>query len=144
MTTKPLTIPNGIGLGNETLSTYDEGTWVPTVANLTVGGDGILTGFYTRIGRLVTATIRFVHGTGSSISGIIVCTNLPFTAARYTAGTLFMTDSGVKFYIGAVQVDGASATLRFATAAADGWLDADSPFTWGVNDNFTATISYEV
>jgi hypothetical protein len=66
-----------------TLDDYEEGTWTPEVADATTGGNtagGTFTGFYTKVGRLVT--LNFNCGaitTGGMTSGnTLYIRNLPF------------------------------------------------------------------
>ena len=83
-----LTPTSGLSFGNETLSTYDEGTWVPVFALTTPGTASFGTyawqqGYYTRIGRVVTVSFflnsgTFTLGTGS---GTVVVNGLPFSAS---------------------------------------------------------------
>ncbi len=73
----------GIALGDETLSTYDEGTWSPTI---TIGGVDITTvalsptGYYTQIGNrvFINATFKFNR---AALTGDIVGAGLPFTSS---------------------------------------------------------------
>lgn len=81
MTATPLVAKTGIGFGDETLSTYDEGTWVPVV---TCSGSGTITpstisGTYVRVGNMVTIQIECgVTSVSSPVGNIRV--SLPFTA----------------------------------------------------------------
>jgi hypothetical protein len=65
-----------------TLDDYEEGTWTPSVAGITTAGTatyGTRTGFYTKIGALVTfsLTLSWSGGTGA---GNIYIPGLPFVA----------------------------------------------------------------
>lgn len=83
------TFNNGISLGNETLSVYDEGVWTPT---LTFGGNAVgmtyskQIGAYTRIGnRCFFNCYILLSARGSSI-GAAVIGGLPFVAATEANG----------------------------------------------------------
>ena len=56
------------GMTSQLLNWYEEGTWTPTFANLTVVGTPTYTGKYTRIGRMVSFTLR-IQATTSTTSG---------------------------------------------------------------------------
>jgi len=74
-------LPNGISLGNETLSNYDEGTFTPALIGATAGSvDGI--GSYIRIGKLVQAFVDFTGKNTTGFTGTIRVTGLPFTSAN--------------------------------------------------------------
>jgi hypothetical protein len=76
MTTKPLTVPNGVGLGNETLSTYDEGSFVGTPTGFSgATTPATITVYYTLIGKQVTLRIAALSGTSNATSFTI--TGLP-------------------------------------------------------------------
>jgi len=73
------TFTNGISLGNETLSVYDEGTWTPVLSYSTPGTSsftyGEQYGYYVRVGRLVTCQIfvslsGFSKGTASGFMSV--------------------------------------------------------------------------
>jgi len=72
----------GINLGDETLDTYDEGTWTPVLSDGTNNAtmNGATFGKYLRIGNRVYITCRvFISAIGSvSATGVRV-TGLPFT-----------------------------------------------------------------
>ena len=92
------TFTNGISLGNETLSTYDEGTWAPVI--FSEGGGLNFTqssaGKYTRIGNVVyvqgkiTVTARVGNG-----SGTYWYIELP---VNYTASSGFVMNVGTLGY----------------------------------------------
>lgn len=70
-----------------TLDDYEEGTFTPGKSGFTETGGGTitLTGFYTKIGRLVTVQIVMVPSGGASVEGVAgtsTFSGLPFAAAR--------------------------------------------------------------
>ncbi len=81
------------GMTAEILDDYEEGTWTAGVTDgsnpMTMDGSYI-TGYYTKVGNLVTVTGFFVTTSLGSASGAIRITGLPFTivnnAAAYTTG----------------------------------------------------------
>ena len=76
---------NATGVANETLDSYEEGTWTP-VPNFGGGTTGITyatapTGNYTKIGNLVFVVMGFQFSNKGSSTGSFVVSGLPFTVA---------------------------------------------------------------
>lgn len=67
-----------------TLDDYEEGTWTVTWGNLT-GTPANLTGYYTKIGRLVFFTYATGAGSITGSAGSVYFT-LPFQPAKFAAG----------------------------------------------------------
>jgi hypothetical protein len=65
---------------SDTLTHYDEGTWQGYITGSTAGSNGPNTGYYIKIGKLVTATIAFDSFDFTGGTGIISITDLPFSA----------------------------------------------------------------
>ena len=123
------TFNNGISLGNETLSVYDEGVWTPV---LSFGGASVgityskQIGSFTRIGnRCLFNCYMALSSRGSSI-GLAKIGGLPFVAANEANGGntsvavwtngVSVTNGVVTCYIGA----GTSALeFNFTTTAAN-------------------------
>jgi hypothetical protein len=62
-----------------TLDDYEEGTWTGTLKGLTTAGNSpTATGTYTKIGRLVMATINFSSVNTTGAAGILAISGLPF------------------------------------------------------------------
>jgi hypothetical protein len=69
---------------SEVLSDYEEGTWTPIIVGSTTQGTATYTlqeGFYTRIGRNVTATFRLNFSTLASGAGTAQVRGWPFATA---------------------------------------------------------------
>jgi hypothetical protein len=70
-----------------TLDDYEEGTWTPTpvfsTTNAPAGVD--CAGIYTKVGRVVTATLRMNFDRGVTSAGDFSITGLPFTSINDTA-----------------------------------------------------------
>jgi hypothetical protein len=82
------------GMTAEILDDYEEGTWDPVVSdgsNPMTMDSSYDTGYYTKVGNLVTVTGLFSTTSLGSASGSIRITGLPFTVANnmaaYSAGT---------------------------------------------------------
>lgn len=74
------------GMTSQLLNNYEEGTWTVTWTFVT-GTPSNLTGYYTRVGRLVT----FSYAAGANVLvgvGDVTKFTLPFTPASYAAGSM--------------------------------------------------------
>lgn len=93
------TFSSGIKFANETLSTYDEGTWTPAIegssSNPSVTYGGTLNGTYVRFNNMYFYSFRIPITTISGGSGDIRIT-LPATAVTPT-GPAALRTSGVDF-----------------------------------------------
>ena len=72
-----------INFGDESLATYDEGTWTPVIGGSTSESGqayNLQQGLYTRIGRMVTATFSVFLSTKGTIVGVLEIQGLPFSA----------------------------------------------------------------
>jgi len=85
------TFSAGIAFANETLSTYDEGTWTPGFAS---GGSStgvtysVQEGYYTKIGNVVTVSGQVTLTNNGTGTGNCTITGLPFTSKTITNGPL--------------------------------------------------------
>ena len=67
---------------SELLDDYEEGSFTATyVGSTTAGSSPSVTGYYTKIGRLVTVTITQDNFTSTSAAGNLRYTGLPFAAS---------------------------------------------------------------
>jgi hypothetical protein len=121
------------GMTSELLNWYEDGTWTPVVT----GWTGITyidqTGFYTRIGRVVTCWF-YLRITGTSAASAVTITGLPFSANTKSNG------GALTYYDVAVNRDGiiinpSGTTIRF-------YADADTGAT--VNSDGNVTDKYLV
>lgn len=113
------------GMTSELLTWYEEGTWTPNQgAGLAVTGAFSSSGYYTRIGRQVTATGRLTGATSVSCSaGAVLSSNLPFTAAgpvmlgniTNAAGIVLsgVSNNPTTAYVYAMEAQGATTDLYF-------------------------------
>ena len=79
-----LTLPT-INLGDENLSTYDEGTWTPVLQGQTTPGSPTYStqvGRYVRIGNMVHVSAAIVYSDKGTIGGNMRIESLPFTASN--------------------------------------------------------------
>ncbi len=130
---KDLYLSGGVYLGGtgsaNKLDDYEEGTWTPVVYNANTSGH-VLTlnnviGKYKKIGNWVNCTLQVGRNDATSLSGIIVFANLPFTVAAQgsvTGGT-FWLDKTSSDRIGVVYVvPSADRFYLLSDHAADNYL----------------------
>jgi len=82
---------------SELFSDYEEGTWTGTLTSTTPPTTPITaTGYYTKAGRLVTASVAFRNVDNTGASGQIKVTGLPFTsnASMFAIGQMYMSRAG--------------------------------------------------
>ena len=99
-----------------TLDDYEEGTWTPNIAGITVVGTFSSSGIYTKVGRMITVVANFQGTTSVAVAaGAGFSTNLPFPCGNYgidMPGTFF------KFGQAGGEVIAAQNDTRFYTGAA--------------------------
>jgi hypothetical protein len=130
--------------GGDVLKQYDEGTFTPVFNNLTVG-NGSVSGRYTRIGRMVTATIQMEFGSTSAWTG--TCANisgLPFTSLYRANGLITLFRTGVAWYAGQVMIYANQNQTSFPGDANGAAFSALTPWIWGTGDFVVITLTYEV
>jgi hypothetical protein len=131
------------GMTSELLTWYEEGVFTPVFNNLTVG-DGLIDGRYTRIGRMVTVTIRLEFGSTSAWTGI--CANvagLPFVSIYRANGAMTMFQTNIGWFGGQVMIYANNSQLSYPTNAAGDQFSATTPWVWSAGDFAIITISYE-
>jgi hypothetical protein len=132
-------------LRNVPFQTYTP-AWTAVTANPSLG-DGTLQGYYSRRGRLVTATVRLAMGSTTTYGTGAWYITLPFAASTSIPqqGSCVMVDAGTTNYLGVVQPlqDGTARALVFANAAANN-IGAAVPHTWASTDELRFTITYSV
>jgi hypothetical protein len=103
-------------MGSELLNDYEEGTWTPILADASTAGNtatGTFSGFYTKIGRLVTlqATCGTITTTGMTGANTLYIRGLPFAIA----GSTQLSAGAANFYN---VVMGANGSIAWINAAA--------------------------
>ena len=132
------------GMTSELLNDYEEGTWTPSVGGSpTAATYTTQSGFYTKVGRLVTVqcqlTINAINnGSTTVISG------LPFPEGRSQIASIsvgFFTGLAtvVTFLSGYVDANSSTITFTSTTVATTGMNNAVAIFGSGARVNLTAT-----
>ena len=125
-----------------TLDDYEEGTWVPTLTNLTLGN--AVTAFrYVKVGQMVTLDIVIEWGSTTSSSGQWRI-SLPFNAQATGGGSAYLYDDTGSEYVVPATVYTASfgQTLVIGSGSGAGFVTNTAPFTWAQNDRFGCSITY--
>jgi hypothetical protein len=109
-------------------------------------GDGTITGFYTRVGDLVTASVRFVAGSTTDFGSGALRFGLPFTAATKSNhidwGVGRITDATTQIYSTMVAVTNATAYATLAVGVNATAATATSPMTWVSTDSLEFSVTY--
>jgi hypothetical protein len=131
---------------SELFDDYEEGTWTPTLTNLTVGNGSYVRAFYTKIGRLVHISFDFTFGsTTVATGGDIEVSGLPFAAAGSGHGSGYFLDSGTGQYTVPAVLPTSSnpnALIAASANAFDQSITNTKPFTWAVNDRINFAMTY--
>jgi hypothetical protein len=131
-----------------TLDDYEEGTWTPTLANLTVG-NGIVTGTYTKVGDVVTIMAQVDWRSTTSCTTVTGLGGLPFAVK---SGTNFPSAylscswlrQGVGWYTGsAVCVQGQASFNQLSVSGGGSVLSNTNPVTWLNTDAWTFSSTYK-
>lgn len=128
-----------------TLDDYEEGTWTPTLTNVTVGNGIISDTYYIKIGQVVHIGFNFVFGSTTTVAaGVVDVSGLPFAVGGNGSGAAWLFDATAGGYtLPAVLPTSTSGFFRIGrgTTVGTDQLTNTLPFIWAVNDriNFAGT-----
>jgi hypothetical protein len=131
-----------------TLDDYEEGTWTPTLTNLTVG-NGTVTGTYTKVGDVVTIMAEVAWGSTTSCTNVIGLGGLPFGVK---SGTNFPSAylscswlrQGVGWYTGSAVCSAGNASFsQLSVSGGSSVLSNANPVTWQHTDLWTFSATYK-
>lgn len=130
-------------------------SWTPTWTNLTVGS-GTVTAKYKQIGKTIHFYVRFVYGSGSSVSNdprftLPVTVSSTFYADTSAGSRLWpahIEDNGTQTYFGVTSLYSTSSMRLLVLNVASTYLQNSQvtstvPMTWTSGDSFTVTGTYE-
>ena len=126
-------------------------TYTPTFVNITVG-NGTVVARYSVVNKTVTVQVKFTLGSTSVIgSGGAITMSLPVTSAtsQYSAGhSIIGTGSGVdvgvvNYQLWVLWVSSTTVAFGYMTSNRYQEIFNIGPFTWGTNDVFTCSFTYE-
>lgn len=140
-------ITDNSGNPRNLLDTWGQ-AYTPTLATSGTApslGNGTLTGWWSRSGSVITATILFTFGSTTSLGTGEVRLGLPkASGVSVQIGAALAADSsaGTSNVLAAV----ISSAAAYATFRADGStaVSATVPFTWATDDTLRCTVSYSV
>jgi len=126
--------------------------YTPTLTNATLG-NGTLTAYYAKLGKIVITRIKFTLGSTSSI-GTEPLFSLPVNKASTwfnfydIAGPAYFNDSGTAQWHGACRLrDTNNIQPMFYSVSASkitpGTVSSVAPMTWTTNDELLLQITYE-
>lgn len=114
-------------------------------ANVNFGTSPTVVSKYLQIGKTVIFAASVSLGTGGSITGNLTA-YLPVTALAANnavmTGAMGMNDYTAAYYTGTVRQQTATYALFFPSSGGN-VVSSTVPFTWGANDNFNFTLTYE-
>lgn len=127
--------------------------WTPTWTNLTVGS-GTVTAKYIQIGKTVHAFLKFVYGSGSSVSGVIGFSPPVNASSTYSDlndsihSSSLVLDSGSALYVCFLRWSSASLFNLYVYNTAGTYMSvtatsATLPMTWTTNDSLSVSFTYE-
>jgi hypothetical protein len=135
-----ITFPATVSLSTDpnTLDDYEEGTWTPTLTNVTVGNGFFDNARYVKIGQQVFVTFNFFFGSTTTVAtGTVDISGLPFARDGNGTGSAWLFDAtGGGYTLPAVLASSTSSNFRIArgiTAGTDQITNA-LPFVWAVDD----------
>ena len=124
-------------------------TYTPTLGNVVIG-NGTIVARYQQTAKVVNFSIKVTFGSTTTISNSPSIT-LPVSANSQAYFIANVTDSGVASYTANGIIPTADLTRIYldlidttSSRAASAVFSSTSPFTWGTNDNFSISGSYEV
>jgi hypothetical protein len=140
--------PSAAGMTSELLDDYEEGTFTPSFAGLTIG-DGSVFGRYTKTGRMVNVEFGFIYGSTSSISGSIGdITGLPFTVVNITSnvyqlvvGVIFKPGTGWFSVMSNLQSN--TSQLLVTTTLSGVAITSTTPTVFASGTTLTLSVTYE-
>lgn len=129
------------------------GTWAaytPTLSGVLTLGNGTITGRWAQIGKTVVGKATVTLGSTSTVTGAgNVYVGLPVGAASgyWPTQVIFLDNSPSNMRWGVGYASGASASVfawpSGASLGAGTFVDANTPFTWAVNDQIGMQFTYE-
>jgi hypothetical protein len=139
---------NGDTAAANALDDYEEGGWTPALTGFTLG-NGTATGFYTKVGNLVTLNFQLVFGsTSTQVGGMTILTGFPFTVDSFISGYVDILDAGTIQYsaVASEYTSGSSCSIRGLRSSGtyvDTYvMNATTPITWTTSDSIMGQLTY--
>jgi len=137
---------NGDTAAANALDDYEEGTWTPTIANLTLG-NGSLTAHYTKTGNICHLSFRLVGGSTTSFAGSMNgITGFPFSSALASnSGYLTASNPNNNWFGFTQQYNAGSGSnfIQWDVGSNNNSVGSNTvPFTWGDNTFMRFNMTY--
>jgi hypothetical protein len=136
-----------------TLDDYEEGTWTPAVTfgAASVGQTGTFTGFYTKTGNQVFATVTINLTAKGSSTGTVGIGGFPFTSNsnsnyRATSTSILWENLATAYVYMHGLLSFSSTNMEILAITAAGTTNATNPTQAAINNNtnFRISITYQV
>jgi hypothetical protein len=139
---------NGDTATANALDDYEEGSWTPTIANLSLG-NGTITGHYTKIGNIVHVSFHLDGGSTTTFTSTMnSISNLPYTNALAGNSGLLTASNPSNNWLGYTQQYSTGTSTNYIQWVTSSNIQAvgsgSIPFTWGVNTDMRFNMTYRV
>ncbi len=115
-------------------------TWTGASGNPAIE-NGTLSGSWKRTGQSCKVNISLVVGSETTFGTGTWSFSVPYTSARYSTGSVFIFDSGTRYYVGIAVID-ASTSVVYIVPEGSNLVNASTPMTWAVEDQMYLDIEY--
>lgn len=132
-------------------STWTWQSWTPTLTNITLG-NGIFSGVYTQIGKLICFQVNFTVGSSTTVGTNPVFTlpvvpSLSSFSPFYGGCTIIDSSASTSYFGGATQTNGATTVSLFvyntaSTYATQASITSTAPMTWAAGDTLSCIGTY--
>jgi len=138
---------NGDTAAANALDDYEEGTWTPTLTNVTIG-NGTITGQYTKIGNIIHVTFRLEGGSTTTSSSMTGISGLPFTNALASNTGYLSASNTSNNWFGYTQQYSTGTITNYIQWVTGGSIqdigNTNIPFTWGASTFMRFNMTYRV
>lgn len=138
---------NGNTAADDSLDDYEEGTFTPTITNLTLG-NGTIAGRFLKVGKMVYMQVNLTWGSTTSSSGNndFDSASFPFAvrSTTYVFGTVWLFDSGTtqRQAVAMTNSSSTSVYIGYGTGNGETRINATSPWTWANGDRVNMAFMY--
>lgn len=106
-------------------------------------GNGILLGWYQRVGHYVVMSITFIPGTTSTFGTGEFVFSAPVVSNSFDAtGAAILLDSLTTRYSASCNISGGTSSVQ-VVAGSSNYVHATNPYTWAANDAIRLQVHYQ-
>jgi hypothetical protein len=137
---------NGDTATANALEDYEEGTWTPSITNMSLG-NGTITGHYTKIGNIVHLSFRLAVGSTTTFTSTMnYISGLPFTNSLASNTGVLTASNPSNNWLGYTQQYGIGLStnyIQWVTSSNIQSVGSGSiPFTWAANTSMRFNMTY--